>query len=414
MGEVAASGPASPRVACSGVRLAMTLLVRDGADVIDANLRYHRAQGVDIFVVGDHGSTDGSLELLEQYQRAGLITVERISGPVREAQGEGRTKLARLAWELGADWVFHNDQDEFWWPLTGNLKQALAEIPERFGLVLAPRTEFVGRPGESFFGDRLTVREARFRRPPKTAHRTHPQVMISQPHPTHIWVDRGVSPRQGLVGRPVRRAQAEHAEEGELELLMAPTFPLAVHHIPIRSFGQYRHMVELALANDQLREGDRVRSAFEAGRLEEIYSELTLDDEAVGRGIEEGWLVEDAEFRDYLAACPEMLDGGGTPPAGSRAWSEERRRQELDELEVDAMYALSRYFQANAYKLQTRHLEHRGRPSRRQLERRLAQLRDRFERQRERLRRIESSRWWRLRPRLPSALSRSRAAKRRR
>jgi hypothetical protein len=242
------------------VRLAMTLLVRDGADMIDANLRYHRAQGVDLFLVGDNGSTDGTVEILERYERAGLITFEQIPGPAREAQGEGRTRLARLAWELGADWVFHNDLDEFWWPFTGDLKQALAAIPERFGLVLAPRSEFVGRPGEGFFADRLTVREARFRRPPQTAHRTHPQVMISQPHPTHIWVDHGVSPRRGLVGRLIRRAQAEHVEEAELELLLAPMFPLGVLHFPLRSFGQYRHKVELALANDQLREDERVPS----------------------------------------------------------------------------------------------------------------------------------------------------------
>jgi hypothetical protein len=390
----------------------MTLLVRDGADMLEANLRYHRAQGVDLFVVGDNGSTDGSLEILERYERAGLITFEPIPGPAREAQGEGRTRLARLAWELGADWVFHNDQDEFWWPVSGDLKQALADIPERFGLVLAPRSEFVGRPGEGFFADRLTVREARFRRPPKTAHRADPRVVISQPHPTHIWVDYGVPPRQGLVGRPVRRAQAEHVEEAELELLLAPTFPLAVHHFPLRSFEQYRHMVELALANDQLREGDSVRSAFEAGRLEEVYSDLTLDDETVERGLAEGWLVEDTEFRDYLAACPEGLDGGGSPPPGPRAWSEERRREELAELEVDAMYALSRYLQANAYKLQTRHHEGASRrAAKRQLERRLDRLRDRLKHQRERRRRIESSRWWRLRPRLPSALARLRAAR---
>src|SRR6266540_3529524 len=361
----------------------MTLLVRDGADMLEANLRYHRAQGVDLFVVGDNGSTDGSLEILKRYERAGLITFEPIPGPAREAQGKGRTRLARLAWELGADWVIHNDQDEFWWPVSGDLKQALADIPERFGLVLAPRSEFVGRPGEGFFADRLTVREARFRRPTKTAHRADPRVMISQPHPTHIWVDYGVPPRQGLVGRPVRRAQAEHVEESELELLLAPTFPLAVHHFPLRSFEQYRRMVALALANDQLREGERVRSAFEAGRLEEVYSDLTLDDEAVKRGLAEGWLVEDTEFRDYLAACP-ALDGGGTPPPGPRAWSQERRREELAELEVDAMYALSRYLQSSAYKLQTRHMQSASRRrARRQLERRLRRLRGRLEHQRE-------------------------------
>jgi hypothetical protein len=393
----------------------MTLLVRDSADVIEDNLRYHRAQGVDLFVVGDNGSSDGSLEILEQYERGGLIALERMPGPVREVQGEGRTKLARLAWELGADWVFHNDPDEFWWPVGGDLKHALAEVPERFGLVLAPRTEFVGRPGEGHFAERLTIREARFRRPPKTAHRAHPQVVISQPHPTHIWVDYGVPPRQGLVGRPVRRPQAEHVENAELELLLAPTFPLAVHHFPLRSFTQYRRMVEVALANDQLKEGDRVRTAFETGRLEEVYSDLTLDDQTVKRGIAEGWLVEDTEFRDYLAACPKTFDGGGPSPPGPGAWSEERRRRELAELEADGMYAISRYLQANAYKLQTRHVAGDDRRhAKRQLERRLKRVSDRVERQRERLQRMRSSLWWRLRPRVPSALSRRRTAKSRR
>jgi hypothetical protein len=379
----------------------MTLLVRDGADIIDANLRYHRAQGVDLFVIADHESTDGSLEMLQEYEHAGLITLEQISGPVREVQGEGRSRLARIAFELGADWVFHNDQDEFWWPLTGDLKQALSTVPSRFGLVLAPRTEFVPRPGEGFFAERMTVREARFRRPPKTAHRTHPQVRITQPHPTHIWVERGFSPREGLVGRPLRRTQAQHAEKAGLELLLAPTFPVAVHHFPLRSFEQYRHTVELALANDQLREGDRVRSAFEAGRLAELYSELTLDDDAVSRGIAEGWLVEDTGLRDYLSACP-ALDGSGTPPPGSRAWSEERRRDELAELEVDAMYALSRYLQAHAYKLQARNLARaRRRRARRRLKRRLQRRGARLQHQRERLRRIQSSLWWRVRPRVP-------------
>jgi hypothetical protein len=394
------------------MRLAMTLLVRDGADLIDDNLRYHRAQGVDLFVIGDNGSTDGSVEILERYERAGLIDLERIPGGAREAQGDGRTKLARRALELGADWVIHNDQDEFWWPAGGgDLKEALAAIPDRFGLVLAPRSEFVGRPGDGYFADRLTIREAHFRRPPKTAHRAHAQVMISQPHPTHIWVDHGAPPRQGLVGRPVRRAQAEHGQAAELDLLLAPTYPLAVHHFPLRSFGQYRHMVELALANDQLREGNRVRKAFEEGQLEEVYSDLILDDVAVKRGLTEGWLVDDTDFRDYLAACPQLLDGRGTPPPGARAWSEERRSRELAALEADAMYALSRYLQANAYKLQTRH--HEGaerRAAKRQLERRLQRVRERLRHQRERRRRIESSRWWRLRPRLPRALSGRRAA----
>ena len=53
------------------MRLAMTILVRDAEDLIETNLRYHRAQGVDLFLIGDNGSTDRTLEILEPYREAG-------------------------------------------------------------------------------------------------------------------------------------------------------------------------------------------------------------------------------------------------------------------------------------------------------------------------------------------------------
>ena len=69
-------------------------------------------------------------------------------GPLLKVLKKGTTQMGRMAHEMGADWVIHNDADEFWWPLTGtNLKEALAAIPNRFGIVLAPRTEFI--PGRT-------------------------------------------------------------------------------------------------------------------------------------------------------------------------------------------------------------------------------------------------------------------------
>jgi len=180
----------------------MTILVRDAEDLIETNLRYHRAQGVDLFLIGDNGSTDRTLEILEPYREAGLVELDHIEGDARHVWSVGRTMLARKAYELGADWVVHDDHDEFWWPLKGTLKDVLGAIPEQYGLVSAPRTEFVAQYGEEFWPERLTVREARFRRPPKIIHRTHPRVRIRQPHPVDIWIDHGTSPRDGLVGRP--------------------------------------------------------------------------------------------------------------------------------------------------------------------------------------------------------------------
>ena len=53
------------------MKLAMTLIVRNEADIIEDNLRYHRAQGVDFFIVLDNGSTDGTVEILERTSERG-------------------------------------------------------------------------------------------------------------------------------------------------------------------------------------------------------------------------------------------------------------------------------------------------------------------------------------------------------
>src|SRR5919108_4409597 len=330
----------------------MTLKVRDEADIIEANLRYPRAQGVDFFVVADTGSTDGTAKILEPYARAGIVRLERIGRGIHDMKRGGEEEITRIAGEMGADWVIHDDADEFWWPLTGDLKEAIAAIPDEYGLVVAPRTEFVPRPGNSPFAERLTVREARFLRPPKSAHRAHARVAMRGPHPVEIWVDRSGSPYAGLVGKPVLRTEAQHLEQEQLELLIAPIFPVRVLHFPFRSFEQYQRRVEIALANGQLdrnAESRQVRDAYESGRLEEVYARLTLDDHALERGIDEGWLLRDTDFRDYLAACPDALRGGESP-AGARAWPDERRRAQLAALEQDAMYVISRYIQTHAYR----------------------------------------------------------------
>ncbi len=380
------------------MRLAMTILVRDAEDLIETNLRYHRAQGVDLFLIGDNGSTDRTLEILEPYREAGLVELDHIEGDARHVWSVGRTMLARKAYELGADWVVHDDHDEFWWPLKGTLKDVLGAIPEQYGLVSAPRTEFVAQYGEEFWPERLTVREARFRRPPKIIHRTHPRVRIRQPHPVDIWIDHGTSPRDGLVGRPVRRAREAHSEATELELLLSPTFSIGVLHFPVRSLKQYTRLVGIAVANGDLGRDDdarRVRDAYRAGRLEEIYREMAFEDDEITGGIEEGHLIEDSGFRDYLRACPDPLSAGEGPggPADVLGWSQERRERELAELEADGMYTLSRYLQTIAY----RRLSDR-------------QLRAEARGAQGRLQEIEGSAWWRMRPRYRFLTNRLRRA----
>src|SRR5207244_11687440 len=112
---------------------------------VDANVAYHLNAGVDFVVATDNGSTDGTLEILERYEQAGVLHL--IREPSRDfQQGEWVTRMARLAAEHGADWVINADADEFWWPRAGDLKEALARLPARYGGVHGVRQPFVPRP----------------------------------------------------------------------------------------------------------------------------------------------------------------------------------------------------------------------------------------------------------------------------
>src|SRR5438067_2887824 len=108
------------------MRLVMTLLVRDEQEMLAANLDYHLRLGVDFVVVSDHGSTDATAQIIEDYVGRGVARVIPVEGEALDQSG-WVTRMARLAAaDHGADWVINNDADEFWWPLAGTLKDMLA------------------------------------------------------------------------------------------------------------------------------------------------------------------------------------------------------------------------------------------------------------------------------------------------
>src|SRR3954454_16348107 len=172
------------------MRVVVTVLARDEADVIDAQVAFHLNAGADFVIATDNNSRDATTEILQRYERAGsLHLIQEPAEGLR--QSEWVTRMARLAaTDFGADWVINADADEFWWPRGESLKDVLAAVPARYGIVRALLRHFVPRPADGSPGaERMTVRistsspindpRSLFRPNLKVVHRADPNVNVS-------------------------------------------------------------------------------------------------------------------------------------------------------------------------------------------------------------------------------------------
>ena len=141
------------------MKLVQTLVVRDEADIVDDQIRYHLNAGVDFVIATDHQSVDGTTEILESYAREGVLRRISVTDAIMR-DGPWRTQMARLAaTQYDADWVINTDADEFWMPRDGTLRETFASVAPEYGIVFALSRHFVPRPDdEPWFADRMTVR----------------------------------------------------------------------------------------------------------------------------------------------------------------------------------------------------------------------------------------------------------------
>jgi hypothetical protein len=264
------------------MRLVMTLLVRDEADIVAANIRHHLASGVDFVVATDNGSTDGTVEILEGFARDGVLDLRHDADDAFD-QARITTAMAHLAHErFGADWVLSNDADEFW---VGPLGRTVATTPAN--LLFCRRANRIAAREDawSFAAARHLV----------TAPKAEAATELLRPIPPKVLVRAAdlLGLTQGCHNAEMRSARPAAARD------------LLIRHFPVRGRDHFlrKAMVGGAAYARNRRLDPRLgahwrrwHAEIEAGRLDALYAEVVPSRAEIDAAIAAGIVEEDRDF----------------------------------------------------------------------------------------------------------------------
>lgn len=138
-------------------------MFRDEGDIAAQTIEHMLAQGVDRLIIADNLSTDGTREILESFPE---VTVVEDNDPAYY-QSAKMSRLARLAYDEGAEWVVPFDADEFWYWQVGTLAEFFSYTP--WDVIHALTYEQIG-----------DQRTNAVKRLPKVAFRAAPDAQVAQ------------------------------------------------------------------------------------------------------------------------------------------------------------------------------------------------------------------------------------------
>ena len=260
------------------LRLAMTILVKNEADIIEDNIRFHARQGVDCFAVMDNGSDDGTRELLEKLKSEFDLHV--IDQPEQNyQQAAWMTQLAEYArLTLKADLVISNDADEFWISKTGgSLKQHLSAddsvvTVKRHNMALS---EDALKPGYHYMDSNLVVKNPIMYDSNAQINETAVSMLLVKISPKTI-----VNPH-GLIKMKGGNHRAKH---GWRLINKRDEASITVYHYPIRNYQQFEANIKnrkRLLETTNARMGDHYRrwvKLLDEGKLEQEFNKFILTD----------------------------------------------------------------------------------------------------------------------------------------
>ncbi|MBZ0114908.1 MAG: glycosyltransferase family 2 protein [Thermoanaerobaculia bacterium] len=293
--------------------LVMTLLVRDEIDIVRDNIEFHLNRGVDLIVATDNGSIDGTRDILVEYEDLGVLHLW--DEPEQDfSQWKWVTRMALFAREeLGATWVLNNDADEFWVPISGDLKTELPEfrgdllLCRRRNMIFGYDLELPSWPESPIYRVRQGLPLPRCS-DPRVSQLTLP-FFYYDPQPKALCRSRG------LVGV----SQGNHSADYGGDAIARTSENIQIYHFPIRSREQFHHKIDLGGAsyarNQELDAAvgwhrRRWYAMIQRGESETALREALPSVGQIERDLEAGTLIEDPLMVEALGLQRDQLDRG--------------------------------------------------------------------------------------------------------
>ncbi len=297
------------------MRLAMSILVRDEADIIEENIRYHADQGVDLFIVMDNDSRDGTRDILQRMKTE--LEILLLDEPSKKIdQGIWVTRMvAEIRDKSLADWIVLNDADEFWVSSRGSLKSEIMDIAnssdhtplERAATVIrCPRYNMLAevhdleRENYRFFHNVWKVAN------PLGDWPRSGNAPADIPHLLQRVGPKAISEVKGFHSVDQGNHVVEHCDGSTVD-----SRTIEILHYPIRTFDQFerkvRNYATSLQANERLRDKVEVSHHFrrwyallEEGKLHDEFDTCVLTKQRIedltGRQI----ISRDDRLRDYF------------------------------------------------------------------------------------------------------------------
>jgi hypothetical protein len=225
-------------------------MVRNEADIIEAAVR-HNLASLDQLVVIDHGSFDGTTEILQQLA-AEDARLEVAPDPSIEFQQSTRiTWRARALLDEGADFVFALDADEFLKvPSRTKLETVLRQLPPEMHVLLHWQTyvpdDFVASP--PLFSPNLATR----RRKSEASSQLNKVVVARH------FAER---PREAVADGNHMVWDIDHRDQVPKHARIAPQVA-AVAHVPVRSRRQFEKKIIIGYLSHVAAHRDAPHTAF--------------------------------------------------------------------------------------------------------------------------------------------------------